>query len=148
MRCIPCNTVIHAVEDILPLRIRAHVLLHNHPPALAQGAAHPPQILDQLRVRQMAQTPLVPDQVISHAGRRGPGFEGLRVDGANAVGGAERRERGGGENVLGEFGDRLDYVGRSAERGEQAEGYAADAGGPAWELGYMCVAIIGLIGQD
>jgi len=55
----------------------------------------------------------------------------LRVDGADAVGGVERCERGGREDVRGEFANGLDYVGGGAEGGEEVEGYAADAGGVA-----------------
>ena len=75
----------------------------------------------------MAQTPLVPDKVVFCALWRDPGFERLGVDSADFVGGVERGEGGGGENVGGEFWDGFDYVGCGAEGGEEVEGYAADA---------------------
>lgn len=73
----------------------------------------------------MAQTPLVPDDVVhdlllAFPGLRRPPF--LEADVLNEA------HAGLGGELGGEFGDWFDYVDGFGDGGEEAFGYAADAG--------------------
>jgi len=139
----PRHATIRLIKHIAPPRIRAHILLHHNPPPLRQPPFTPPQIRNQLRIRQLAQTPLVPEQVV--AMRRHPSFQPEIVYLPDLPTGTQRSKPRALRDLVCEFLDRLDDVGDAGEGGEQAECYAADAGAAVCrtgkEVGFLYVGI-------
>lgn len=61
-RHLPCDTAIQLIKDIHSTW--AHVLLHNDPSSLLEHFSTLSQIGNQLVICEMAETPLIPDQVV------------------------------------------------------------------------------------
>jgi len=54
---LPCHTAVYLIKNIL--LPRAHILLHHNPSACPQSPATFHQILDQLRIGKVTETPLI-----------------------------------------------------------------------------------------
>ena len=58
------DTAIDLVVDIIALHICREILLDNNQPGVSQTLAAAHQVIHHLRICQMAQTPLIPDQIV------------------------------------------------------------------------------------
>lgn len=79
----PCHTAIQLIKDITA-RCAQILLQHNHGPRIQRNLASP-QVLHQLRIRQVAHAPLRPDKIVLEPLDRLPVLQTMIVDVTNAL---------------------------------------------------------------
>lgn len=124
----PGHAAVLVVEDVLAIEVSAQVFLDDNGASLGEVFLATLEVLDQLGVCEVADAPLVPDQVVLVRGIQGPVLQADVGDGADAAGGDEFLAALGLLQLVGELLHGLNDVDGLGNLQEEAKGDAADAG--------------------